>query len=169
MKTIIFFTFIIFTMQSNASTFQEERLNFGSKLLTSKFEEFKSRHSICVERSKTNKLPPKVIEALKKLPISIGEGLGYLNLRAIRNCSSPEYNDVTRLLLSVDIANTEIKNSSVESNLMNVKMLMFPVGELSVEKKYYELPLKTQNILSSIAELKEPFDMVDAFERAWLN
>ena len=124
---------------------------------------------MCIEKSKANKLTGDSINMLKKLPISTGESLGYLNLKAIRRCASPEYNNLTRILLSVESANQEQKNIKVKNQIEAIKLLLFPIGEFIVEKKYYELPEKTREALSKISELERPFDMVNAFERAWLN
>ena len=161
--------FLLCAISLSVDSSQDEHISFGSNLLSEKFEAFKSRHNVCIEKSKVNKLTGDSISTLKKLPISTGESLGYLNLKAIRRCASPEYNNLTRILLSVESANQELKDINVQNQIAAIKLLLFPIGEFVVEKKYYELPDKTKNILNAISELEQPFDMVNAFERAWLN
>jgi len=167
MKIIGFLLLSLLSLCAKSS--QDERIIFGGDLITKKFETFKLRHNTCMEESKKNILSKKTINTLQKFPISTGESLGYLNLKAIRLCASPEYNDLTRLLLTVESANRDSKNIKVQKQIANIKLLLFPIGEFVVEKKYYELSDKTKIILNNIKELNEPFDMVNAFERAWLN
>jgi hypothetical protein len=47
--------------------------------------------------------------------------------------------------------------------------LLFPISVLNTKKKYYELPQNIKNDLGGVEDLNHPFDMVNAFERAWLN
>ncbi|MBU2869826.1 hypothetical protein [Colwellia sp. E2M01] len=167
MKIIIFILF--FVMSLNANSHQDDLIHFGSDLLSKKFESFKLRHASCIEQSKKNKLSTDSINTLKKLPISTGESLGYLNIKAIKRCASPEYNDLIRILLNLEVANKKLKIIDVENQIANIKLLLFPIGEFVVEQKYEELPNKTKAILNNISELKQPFNMVNTFESVWLN
>lgn len=167
MKKITFMFIIFISFGCRASN--EDRLAFGLILLNENFNAFEERHSLCIKQSKENKLSETSIKTLKKFPISTGEGLGYLNLKAIRNCSKPEYNEVLRLLLTLESANKKSMNKAVSEKVEMLKMLMFPASELISEKKFYELPSNIKQELLLINELNQPFDMVDGFERSWLN
>ncbi|MCG6202953.1 hypothetical protein [Psychromonas antarctica] len=167
MKKTTFILLVFISLGCSASN--EEKIAFGLKVLNETFNAFEERHSICIKQSKQNKLSAESIEILKKLPISTGDGLGYLNLKAIRNCSKPEYNEVIRLLLTLESANKKLMNSAVSEKIEMLKSLMFPASELTSEKKFYELPSNVKQKLLLMNELNQPFDMVDGFEKAWLN
>ena len=165
----IFTTLFLVFMAVGCNASGEDRVAFGLTLLTEKFNAFEERHSACVEKSKENKLSTESIKVLKELPITVGESLGFLSVKAIRTCSSPEYNEVLRVLLSLENANRKVNNEAVNKKIDTLKILMFPVVELSSEKKYSELSKDTQEKLLLIKEFHQPFNMVDGFERAWLN
>ena len=167
MKIILFILFCVISL--NANSHQENLIHFGSDFLSKKFESFKLRHTSCIEQSKENSLSTDSINILKKLPISTGESLGYLNIKAIKRCTSPEYNELIRVLVSLDVANQKLQIKRIEKQIANIKLLLFPIGEFLVEQKYEELPNKTKAILNNIAEINQPFNMVNAFERVWLN
>jgi hypothetical protein len=167
MRKLITLLAIVASFGCNASN--EDRVAFGLTLLSEKFTEFEARHSICINLSKSNTLSTESVKALKELPSSVGESLGFLSLKAIRECSSPEYNEVLRVLLSLESANKKVNNESANKKINTLKSLMFPVTEFNAEKKFSELPQELKNKLLMIKELNEPFNMLDGFERAWLN
>jgi len=146
----------------------DDNLGFGSALLQQKFVDYESKHSECISKGQAETLSKSVIGKLKQLPNVAAEGLGYLNQRAIRECSQPEYSELMRMLLVLEVSNaTTNKSNHISKQILTMKKLMFSVVDLNVEKNYHDLPKSLKHELRSIELLKKPFNLVDAYERAW--
>lgn len=146
----------------------DDNLNFGSAILQQKFVEYESKHSECISKSQSETLSKSLIGKLKQLPNVAAEGLGYLNQSAIRECSQPEYSELMRILLVLEVSNeTTKKPNHISKQILTMKKLMFSVVDLNIEKKYHELPKSIKYELRSIELLKKPFNLIDAYERAW--
>ncbi|MGF1731666.1 hypothetical protein [Photobacterium kasasachensis] len=146
----------------------DDNLGFGSALLQQKFVDYESKHSECISKSQTEVLSESVIGKLKQLPSVSAEGVGYLNQSAIRECSQPEYGELMRMLLVLEASNaTANKPNYISKQIITMKKLMFSVVDLNVERNYHDLPKNIKYELRSIESLKKPFNLIDAYERAW--
>ncbi|PSU27067.1 hypothetical protein [Photobacterium lutimaris] len=157
---------LMYSSISNAGV--ADNLDFGSALLQQKFVDYENKHSECISNGQVDILPDSVIVKLKHLPNVAAEGLGYLSQEAVRECSQPEYSDLMRMLLVLEMSNTSTKKPNhLSKQITTIKKLMFSVVDLNVEKNYHDLPEGIKHELHSIELLKKPFNLIDAYERAW--
>jgi hypothetical protein len=166
MKILSFLFFILTT--SSSQVFADEYLDFGMDLLSDKFTAFEVKHDKCFTMSKMNQLSDSSIVTLKQLPISVGEALGYLHLKAMRLCVGDEYTELLQVLLDLENENKTKQNTFVTQEIDKIKLLIFSTSELRAQKQYDSLPVEYKNKLQRVEGIHQPFDMINAFERAWL-
>jgi hypothetical protein len=164
---------LLFIAISLCTTFQsialaDEYLDFGMDLLSDKFTAFEVKHDKCLTMSKMNQLSDSSIVTLKQLPISVGEALGYLHLKAMRLCVGDEYTELLQVLLDLENENKTKQNTFVTQEIDKIKLLIFSTSELRAQKQYDSLPVEYKNKLQRVEGIHQPFDMINAFERAWL-
>ncbi|AZG74786.1 hypothetical protein [Shewanella livingstonensis] len=166
MKILSFLFFILIT--SSSQVLADEYLDFGMNVLSDKFTAFEVKHDKCLSISKMNQLSENSIDILKQLPISAGEALGYLHLKAMRLCVGDEYTALLQVLLDLEYENKKNQNTFVSQEIDKIKLLIFSVSELKAQKKFDSLPAGYRSKLQSVEGINKPFDMTNAFERAWL-
>ena len=166
MKILSFLLFILTT--SFSQVLADEYLDFGINLLGDKFTAFEIKHDKCLSMSKMNQLSENSIDILKQLPISAGEALGYLHLKAMRLCVGDEYTELLQVLLDLEYENKKKQNTFVGQEIDKIKLLIFSVSELRAQKKFDSLPARYRSKLQLVKGINQPFDMTNAFERAWL-
>tara|TARA_R110002033_G_scaffold26102_9_gene59876 strand:+ start:151 stop:651 length:501 start_codon:yes stop_codon:yes gene_type:complete len=162
--SILFFILTIFP----SVVLADEFLDFGIDLLGDKFTAFEVKHNKCLTMSKKNQLSDSSIVTLKQLPVSVGEALGYLHLKAIRMCVGDEYTELLQVLLDLENENKTEQNTFVTQEIDKIKLLIFSTSELRAQKQYDSLPVEYKNKLQLVEGIHQPFDMINAFERAWL-
>ncbi|MGI2112979.1 hypothetical protein ACTTBA_19445 [Shewanella frigidimarina] len=166
MKILSFLFFILTT--SSPQVLADEYLDFGMNLLGDKFTAFEVKHDKCLSMSKMNQLSENSMDILKQLPISAGEALGYLHLKAMRLCVGDEYTELLQLLLDLENENKTKQNAFVTQEIDKIKLLIFSTSELRAQNQYDSLPVEYKNKLQRVKGVHQPFDMINAFERAWL-
>jgi len=117
------------------------------------------------KRHKT--LPDSTIDILKTLPQESIEGFGYVMNLADRKCMANTYRDFMESLLLAEVENYKNGNSEIEHELLTLKKIQFMDLYLPAKRKFEQLPADTQKALLSIEEMQEPFDGLNALERAW--
>jgi len=117
------------------------------------------------KRHKT--LPDSTIDILKTLPQESIEGFGHVMNLADRKCMANTYRDFMESLLLAEVENYKNGNSVIEHELLIIKKIQFIDLYLPAKRKFEQLPADTQKALLSIQEMQEPFDGLDALERAW--
>ncbi|GMQ47340.1 hypothetical protein VB10N_23390 [Vibrio sp. 10N] len=143
-------------------------MEFGSELIKKNFVSYESKHAACMGLAEETALTGKDIARLRKLPNIAAEGLGYLSQRAIRECTQPEYTELVRTILMLEAANsTNEEVSHLEEQVNSIRKLMFSAVDLNVEIGYFELPNSLRSELESIDSLNKPFNLLDAYQRAW--
>jgi hypothetical protein len=72
------------------------------------------------------------------------------------------------MLLVLEASNaTTKKPNHISKQILTMKRLMFSIVDLNVEKNHHDLPKNITHELRSIESLKQPFNLIDAYERAW--
>ena len=77
------------------------------------------------------------------------------------------YRDFMESLLLAEVENYKNGNSDIENELLTLKKIQFMDLYLPAKRKFEQLPANIQKALLSIQEMQEPFDGLDALERAW--
>ncbi len=137
--------------------------------LEHQFQQFEQTHSQCRAQAEATKLDDDAIASLSSLPGTTGEALGFLSQKAIRQCSLSEYAELMRLLLTLEALNRNAEQPARSALVERYKILLFPLSETYAEQAYRVLPQEQKAALQQIDALSQPFNLVDAFERAWLT
>jgi len=163
---ILLFAFIIATSTS-AYAVSNDHVTYGYNLLQQQFVDFSDKHAKCSEIAKKELISDSSIEQLKALPAVAGEGLGFLSIVAINECSQPELSELMRVLLTLEDLNRSANVSYVSDYILTIKKVTFIKFDLYSQKKFDALPIDIRNTLLSMDDIKKPFNIMDTYDRAW--
>ncbi|MFT7680901.1 MAG: hypothetical protein ACI935_000334 [Moritella dasanensis] len=158
-----------FTIASSTSAYatSNDHVTYGYNLLQQQFVDFTDKHAKCSETAKKERLSNSSIEQLAKLPAAAGEGLGFLSIVAINECSQPELSELMRVLLTLEDLNRSANVSYVSDYILTIKKVAFIKFDLYSQKKFDALPIDVRNSLLSMDDIKKPFNVMDTYDRAW--
>lgn len=160
---------LAFIIVSSTDTYasSNDNVSYGYNLLQQQFVDFTDKHAKCSEAAKKGLISNSSIDQLKELPAVAGEGLGFLSIVAINECSQPELSELMRVLLTLEDLNRSANVSYVSDYILTIKKMAFIKFDLYSQKKFDALPIDIRSTLLSMDEIKKPFNVMDAYDRAW--
>jgi len=162
----LLFTFII-ASSTSAYAASNDTVTYGYNLLQQQFVDFSDKHAKCSDIAKKELISDSSIKQLKALPPIAGEGLGFLSIVAINECSQPELSELMRVLLTLEDLNRNTNVSYVSDYILTIKKVAFIKFDLYSQKKFDALPIGIRSTLLSINDIKKPFNIMDTYDRAW--
>jgi len=156
-------------MASSTSAYatSNDYVTYGYNLLQQQFVDFTDKHAKCSETAKQERISDSSIKQLKALPAIAAEGLGFLSIVAINECSQPELSELMRVLLTLEDLNRSANVSYISDYILTIKKVAFIKFDLYSQKKFDALPIDIRNILLSMDDIKKPFNVMDAYDRTW--
>lgn len=158
---------LLITSSSSAYAVSNDHVTYGYNLLQKQFVDFTDKHTKCSETAKKELISNSSIDQLKLLPAVAGEGLGFLSIVAVNKCSQPELSELMRVLLVLEDLNRSANVSYISDYILKIKKVAFIKFDLYSQKKFDELPIDIKNTLLSMDDIKKPFNVMDAYDRAW--
>ena len=144
----------------------EEQSTYAYQHYKEQYIQFANILTECGNKRKKT-LSDSTIDILKTLPQDTIEGFGHVINLADRKCMANIYRDFMESLLLAEVENYKNGHSVIEHELLIIKKIQFMDLYLPAKRKFEHLPADTQKALLSIQEMQEPFDGLDALERAW--
>lgn len=160
---------LVSSFSTAASRDDKKIIEFGSELLQLQFLEFTDKMVDCQNTAKETLLSNSTITELKKMPKSVARGLGIIHQKTLQQCAVNESNQVLRTLLALELQNKEINSKDISQQLAKLQHLLVSDVNFYAEKEFILLPQKYKLTFESIDALKQPFNLMDAVNRAWLN
>jgi hypothetical protein len=144
----------------------EEQSTYAYQHYKEQYIQFEKVVTECRDKRQTI-LSDSTIDILKALPQESIEGFGHVINLADRKCMANTYRDFMESLLLAEVENYKNGNDDIENELLTLKKIQFMDLYLPAKRKFEQLPTDTQKALLSIQEMQEPFDGLNALERAW--
>lgn len=166
MKIIPFLFISLFSFSCTADS-KLEILEFGSTLLHERYNTFAQKMNQCDDLSEISNLSENTISKLKEIPKENAIGLAVLSHKALQTCALYEYSEVLRTLVSLESHKELANNSVLLKEIERIRPLLVADMSLYIEKDFQALPKEVKSKLKHIDELKTPFNLIDAVERAW--
>ena len=157
----------IMAFSTSAYAVSNNYVIYGYNLLQQQFVDFTDKHAKCSETAKKELISNSSIDQLKALPAVAAEGLGFLSIVAINECSQPELSELMRVLLTLEDLNRSANVSYVSDYILTIKTVAFIKFDLYSQKKFDTLPIDIRNTLLSMDDINKPFNIMDTYDRAW--
>lgn len=158
-----------FVALMSVSSFANDELQYGSIKLQERFVSYQSKHSECQAVALDNKLDDQDILKLSTFKKEAGIALGYYHFKAIEKCSQDEYLLLLTTLLSLEALNNEGNTKAISDQIDMIKKVLFIGNSFTQEMNLSKLPKDTIEFMSGFQPIKEPFNLFDAYDRAWPN
>ncbi|SON52856.1 hypothetical protein [Vibrio tapetis] len=158
MMRLIFFIITCFSFFVSLPTLSSDDFHFT--YLNEKIVTYSEKITICNSKKEMPLLSGKDLKHLKEILGRKPLILSYLSMKSFNNCLQPERGELAELLLSYDYVDI----SSYTRKLANsTKKLVF-LSDFDELAEYTSLNHEEKRVISTIEELKAPFDELGTFE-----